>query len=420
MTSRRKFLSGIAQLGLYSTFTINLKNGIATFQSPQDEKDISWKKIKKCFPISKNHILNLNNGSASVMPNSVSKKYNEAIVELNNHAPYEVFAKWQKRIERTYQNLASEFDIQKGQLVLVRNTTEAVNMILWGLPFEKKDEVIYADWDYPYMNYSLRHIRDQKSIKLKIIQSTLVQLNDEEIVNLYREKITQNTKLIIITWITHREGRILPVKKIRDLAKEHNIEVLIDGAHVPGHIAHSIDQIDPEYYATSLHKWFNAPLGTGLLYLNQDVVKKISPPISYAPNLKSDYVKYEYLGTRSFQDMIGVEEALIFLNKTGIERKQTYLKSLSDYWIANVKDIKGFNLMTSTEYTCAINSFYIEGTNTKLMKEKLQKEFNVHTKTSAYERQNMNFIRISPNIYSDYKDLDRLIDGIKQIVASNH
>ncbi len=418
MASRRKFLTNISQFGVYSSIGINLLNENLSMSDTAVSQDLSWKKIRKCFSISKSEIINLNNGSAGVMPNSVLKKHLEATEEINKYAPYEVNNKWEETLQKLLKNLAREFSISNGQLNLVRNTTEAINMILWGLPFKRNDEILYADWDYPFVNYTLQHLQKQKEVKLKTIKESLIDLNDDEILKLYEEQITPNTKLIIITWITHREGRILPVKRIRNLAKKNNIEVLIDGAHVPGQIEHSISDIDPEYYAASLHKWFNAPLGTGLLYINSSVIEKISPPISYHPKLQSQYVKFDYLGTRAFQNIKGIEEALVFLNKIGIKRKEEYLRSLSQYWISQVSDIPNLKILSPAHKYCAINSFFIKGIGSTKIKDRLEKEFKVHVKTSSYKRQKISFLRVSPNIYCNHKDLNRLIEGIHDIASS--
>lgn len=419
MTSRRKFISEITQLGIYSGIGIKLLEDSSLNNISSERRDFSWKKIKKCFPISKNKTLNLNSGSAGVMPKSVLNQYIQATEEINRFAPYEVYNGWQETITSIFQDLGKEFGISNGTLNLVRNTTEAINLILWGLPFKKNDEIIYADWDYPYVDYTLKNIKTQKGIKTKIIKKSLLNITDDEIVNFYKEKITPNTKLIVITWITHREGRILPIKKIRTLAKENDIEVLVDGAHVAGQIQHSITEIDPEYYATSLHKWFNGPLGTGLLYINDSVLEKISPTISYHPKLQSQSNKFDYLGTRAFQNIMGIKEALVFLNKTGIQKKEAYLKSLTDYWVSNVKDIPNLTIMTSSNHYCAINSIFIKDKSSQKMKAALKDKFKVHVKTSSYEHQKLNFIRISTNLFCDKKDLDRLIEGIHYIASND-
>ena len=99
MASRRKFLTNISQFGVYSSIGINLLNENLSMSDTAVSQDLSWKKIRKCFSISKSEIINLNNGSAGVMPNSVLKKHLEATEEINKYAPYEVNNKWEETLQ---------------------------------------------------------------------------------------------------------------------------------------------------------------------------------------------------------------------------------------------------------------------------------------------------------------------------------
>lgn len=412
MNSRRDFLAQTGLFSLGTALSINLDKNMPKDISPSD-KQISWKKIRKCFPISKHKYANFNNGSAGVMPSPVLKKHIEWTTQMNSFAPYEMQIGWADQASAILHRLAGHMGISSGQFSVVRNTTEAINMILWGIPFRENDEVIYADWDYPYVEFTLKHISKEKNVTLKNINSTLINLSDEDIVKFYKNKITRRTRLMIITWITHREGRILPVKEIKQLADEHGIEVLIDGAHVPGQIQHNISQIDPDYFATSLHKWLNGPIGTGLLYIKDSKINALKPPISYPPNKKNNFIKFEYLGTKSFQNIMTVDEALNFLELTGIERKEKRLKELSDYWIDQVKNIPDLKVISPADSYCAINSFTVKNLSVFNLKVWLKNNRNIHVKTSSYAKQKIHVVRVSPNIYSTFEELDRMIDGIK-------
>lgn len=411
MDTRRDFIMKTALWTMGSTLSIKLNSD--RILSPEiADNTISWKKIRKCFPISKHKIANFNNGSAGVMPKSVLKKHIEWTTQINSFAPYAMQSEWADKSTQILHRLAGHMGATSGQLSLVRNTSEAINMVLWGIPFREKDEVIYADWDYPYVEYSLKHIAKEKNIALKNINSTLINLSDEEITNYYKHKITRRTRLIIITWITHREGRIMPIKQIKKLADEHDIEVLVDGAHVTGHIKHNLSKIDPDYYATSLHKWLNGPLGNGVLYIKDSKIKKLQPPISYDPNKKNKNIKFQYLGTRAFQDIMTIDEALNFLDLTGIERKEKRLRELSEYWINSVQTFKNIKVISPKNAYCAINSFIIKDENLSAIKHELRENHNIHLKTSVYAQQKINVIRVSPNIYTSFDELDRLVNGI--------
>ena len=57
------------------------------------------------------------------------------------------------------------------------------------------------------------------------------------------------------------------------MGRERGIEVIIDGAHAFAQFPFKHDDLDCDYYGTSLHKWLLAPIGTGMLY-----VRKIEDP----------------------------------------------------------------------------------------------------------------------------------------------
>ena len=89
--------------------------------------------------------------------------------------------------------------------------------------------------------------------------------NDDEIVGLFEENITSRTKLILMCHMINITGQILPVKKVVHLARRKKIPVLVDGAHSFAHFDFTLQDLECDYYATSLHKWLCAPHGTGML-----------------------------------------------------------------------------------------------------------------------------------------------------------
>ena len=101
--------------------------------------------------------------------------------------------------------------------------------------------------------------------------------DDEEIVKLYESKITSKTKLIMVCHMINITGQILPIKKICDMAHRHGVEVLVDGAHCIGHFDFKIEELNCDYYGSSLHKWLATPLGAGLLYVKKEHIPKIWP-----------------------------------------------------------------------------------------------------------------------------------------------
>jgi selenocysteine lyase/cysteine desulfurase len=92
----------------------------------------------------------------------------------------------------------------------------------------------------------------------------------------------------------------MPVKKICAMAKKHNLEVIVDGAHSFGLLDFKIPDLGCDYFGTSLHKFLSAPVGSGMLWIKKEKIEKIWPLLCNGEPRSADIRKFETLGTRSF------------------------------------------------------------------------------------------------------------------------
>lgn len=402
--TRRKFLQNIACLS------------IACMDSPvqifkYQPESIDWSSIKSKFLVEDYPILHLNSGSAGIMSKNVLRKYIEYLTLINSHAPYEILHNWEEQIRHNLHRLANHINATQGYLYLLRNSTEALNHILWGRQWNKSDEIIHATCDYPLMKNTLEQLISSKKIKLKTINhGRLKDISDDEIVKNYEKQIGKKTKLIVLTYITHREGHILPVKKICAMAKSYGIEVLIDAAHAVGQINHNVDEIGCDYYTSSLHKWLNAPLGSGILYVKRDRLRDLTPPISYPIHRETEANKFEYLGTRAFQNGMALGHAIDDLESMGIDQKQKRLHTLKNYWIDKIKSERNLEVITDTNRSCAIASVKVP-ISLNRVSQILKDDFKIHVKKSGYIDER--FLRISPNVFTLESDLDYFVESLK-------
>jgi selenocysteine lyase/cysteine desulfurase len=402
--TRREFLHHFAALGIVCS-------GKPTYEIDHHHQVADWSSIKAQFLVDEYPVLNLNSGSAGIMSRSVLKKYIEYLSLINSHAPYEILDTWQEQIQHSLHRLSDLIHASKGHLHLLRNSTEALNIVLWGKQWKKKDEIIHAASDYPLMINTLKHLKISKKIKLKTVDHGLLKnISDDEIINNYERKINKKTELLILTYITHREGHIFPVQRICDMAKSYGVEVLIDAAHAIGHIEHNVDDIDCDYYASSLHKWLNAPLGSGVLYIKNEKLPDINPPLSYPINATTQNNKFDYLGTRAYQNGMAIGHALDDLESIGIANKQNRLHHLKKYWTEKIKNESNLEVITDINRSCAIASVRVPMPLNKIAMT-LQNDYKIHVKKSGYIGDG--FLRISPNIFTLESDLDYFVASLK-------
>jgi len=238
------------------------------------------------------------------------------------------------------------------------------------------------------------------------------------IVDKYIAAFTDQTKLVHLTHLVNWNGQILPVKEIAIIAKKQGIEVLVDAAHSFAHLDYEIPDLQCDYFGTSLHKWLCAPFGSGLLYVKRDKIKNLFPLLA-APDPEQDNIrKFEHLGTRSFAIEQAIGQAIDFHLLIGKERKFKRLHFLKNYWAEQVQTLPNVQILTSLlpEFGGAIALLNIVGKKPEKVAQQLFSKYKIHTTT--VKTKNIYGVRITPNVYTTTKDLDRLVIAIKEIVGS--
>lgn len=372
-----------------------------------------WYYIQQSFTVSSG-IINLNNGGVSPAPRSVQEAM-KRYYDYSNEAPsYYMWRILDQGREPLRARLAEIAGCSKEEIAINRNSSEGLETVIFGLTLEKGDEIVAAKQDYPNMvnAYKQRELRD--GIKMVWINLELPSEDEDYLVQQYVNAFTSKTKVVHITHIINWNGQIIPVRKIADEAHKRGIQVIVDGAHSFAHFDFKIPDLGADYFAASLHKWLYAPIGSGLLYVKQNRIKNLYPLFA-APNAQDDNIrKFEALGTRPFFIEQAIGKAIDFHYMIGIERKQKRLHYLKNYWMERVKSFPGVILNTSLNYKwgCAIGNVGIEGKKPSELDSFLLNNYKIHT--VAIEWENIKGVRITPNVYTTTKDLNFLVEGIRQ------
>ena len=302
------------------------------------QKEDFWSFIKHSYTTS-DSIINLNNGGVSPQPKIVQDafvRYNE----MSNEAPsYYMWRILDKGREPIREKLALLADCSPEEIAINRNTTEALETIIFGLNLKKGDEVVLSKFDYPNMMNSWKQRAKRDGVVLKYVDLEAPMEEKDEIVKRYEKAMTSKTKIVHITHMINWTGQILPAKAITKMAHEKGAEVIVDGAHSFAHIDYSIKDIDCDYFGTSLHKWLCAPFGTGFIFVKKEKISNLWTLFSNDDPNSSDIRKFEVLGTRSFPTEQGIGNAIEFHKMIGIERKQERLNYLKNYWMQQIKDL---------------------------------------------------------------------------------
>jgi selenocysteine lyase/cysteine desulfurase len=431
INNRRKFLQRTGILAATAFFSGMTKPAWSRDlqKAIDDSKGISasdlaseedfWYFIQQSFTVSPG-LINLNNGGVSPAPKTVQEAM-KRYYDYSNEAPsYYMWRILDQGREPLRSNLARTAGCTSEEIAINRNSSEGLETVIFGLSLNRGDEIVAARQDYPNMinAYKQRELRD--GIKMIWINLELPSEDEDYLVSQYVKAFTAKTKIVHITHIINWNGQVLPVKRIADEAHKRGIEVIVDGAHSFAHINFKIPDLGADYFASSLHKWLYAPIGSGLLYIKKDKIKKLYP--LFATNddpLKDDIRKFEHLGTRPFFIEQAIGKAIEFHDMIGMERKEKRLHYLKNYWMEKVKDIPKVKLNTSLhpKWGCAIGNVAVDGRKPGELDAFLLEKYRVHTVGIQWE--NINGVRITPNVYTTIKNLDVLIEGITRFAANS-
>jgi selenocysteine lyase/cysteine desulfurase len=429
MHNRRQFLrQGVALTGGLSALPLvsfgldhqklaDIRQYLTEYPNADAEDETFWMMIRKAYTVSP-QVINLNNGGVSPQPMEVQQAMIRYYQMSNEGPSYYMWQILDQGREPLRRRLADLSGCDPEEIAINRNSSEALETVIFGLPLKAGDEVVLARQDYPNMINAWKQREKRDGIVLKWVNLNLPSEDEDYLTRSYVDQFNTRTKLVHITHLINWNGQVLPAKKIADAANIRGIESLIDGAHSFAHLDFKIPDLGGDYFGTSLHKWLSAPFGSGLLWVKKDKISKLWPLFAAPESDSADIRKFENLGTRSFPIEHAIGEAIDFQALMGNRRKQERLWFLKNYWSSRVNTLPGVRIGTpvGADWSGAIGLLQIEGKTPAEISGALFKDYRIHT--VAIEWENIKGVRITPHVYTSLKDLDLLVEAITHIAKS--
>jgi isopenicillin-N epimerase len=374
-----------------------------------------WQTIQQAFDIDRG-LINLNNGGVAPSPRVVQQAF-ERYLAVSNQAPAITMWGWiEPEIESVRRRLAASFGCDPDEMAITRNASEALEIVQLGLPLERGDEVLTTTQDYPRMITTWKQRERRDGIVLKQIPFPVPPPSPDDLANRIEQAITPRTKVIHICHITNLTGQIFPVKKICQMGRARGIEVIVDGAHAYAHFPFTRDELDCDYYGTSLHKWLTAPIGTGFLYVRRAKIAQIWPMMAAPPEMNGDIRKFEEIGTHPAANHNAIAEALTFYEGIGAERKAARLRFLRDRWAKRLERVPGVKILTPYDpaQSCGLASFTPGQLDVGKVGGYLYDKHRIIVTPIVHPE--FNCLRITPNVYTTLGEIDRFADVMESVV----
>jgi selenocysteine lyase/cysteine desulfurase len=417
---KRSFLKSAGLIGLGGVVNFDnlgdLLKSVSTVSSSDlagDEK--FWGEIRKGYRL-KPDFINLENGYYNFVPGQILEKYIEHIREINYQGSYYMRTVQVENKKAMAAKLAALLGCPADEVILTRNATESLDMIIAGFDWKPGDEAVMAEQDYPTMLDMFRQVAKRHGVVNKVVSVPNHPASDEEIVDLYAGAITEKTRLLMVCQMINITGQILPVRKICDLAHKRGVKVIVDGAHAVAHFRFTVPELNCDFYGSSLHKWLSVPLGSGMLWVRKELIGTIWPLLASGDHHElTDIARLNHTGTLPVHTDLAVSDAIDYYNMIGAERKEARLRYLKDYWMNRVKDLPHVVINTPSEpsRSCGIGNVGIKGMKPSVLGDTLFEKYHIYT--APIDGAGVHGCRITPNIYTTSGELDVLVKALHEI-----
>ena len=379
--------------------------------------NLDSKDIKKLFFLN-NNITYLNHGSYGACPKLVIDKLIFWQKELEQQ-PVKFFEdQIYNHLDWSRSILASYVDCHKNDIVYFPNPSTALNAVIKSLELKKGDEVLATNHEYGAMDRTWEFTSQQKGFKYINLDINVPINSTEDFIKKFESSINTKTKVIFVSHITSSTGIIFPVKDLSELAKRHNIIMIIDGAHAPAQIDLSIREIDPDIYTGACHKWMMAPKGSSFLYAKKSFQENIDPLViswGWEPEEPGESIfldNHQWQGTRDMSAFLTVPEAINFMENYNWKYVSNHCHDLVVEFRNNINKKFGIEKICPDSWLGQMSSFQVpfqdENELYTLMKKK-----NIIIPVMKWN--NKTYMRISINGYNTSDDISTLIDGLSNL-----
>lgn len=290
---------------------------------------VGWDRIRESFSLDPD-IAYLNHGARGAVPVAVQRAQ-QRVRDEGETNPIRYFRDLPERIAHTRRHIAAFLGAHPDGAALVGNTTMGAAIVLQSLGLRSGDEVLMTDHRYGAIAFTVERECRRTGVTLRTVGVPLDADEDEVTATVTQALRPGRTRLLIVDQISSATARLFPVEKIVAAAREREVPVLVDAAHVPGMLPVSVDAIGADFWVGNLHKWAYAPRGTALLNVAPRWRDRIDPlAISWEQD-RGFPARVEWQGTLDYSPWLAAPTGLHMLRTLGVERVRAHNARLAAY-----------------------------------------------------------------------------------------
>jgi cysteine desulfurase/selenocysteine lyase len=319
------------------------------------------------------------------------------------------------------------------EIVFARNTTEAINLVAnsYGRSHVQAGDEIVITWMEHHSNIvPWQMLCQEKGAHLRVVPvSDSGELRLDEL----EKMLSPRTKMVALAHVSNALGTINPVRKVIELAHQHGIPVLVDGAQAVPHLRIDVQDLDCDFYAFSGHKLYG-PTGIGALYGKARYLELMPPyqgggdmirTVSFEKTTYNELPHKFEAGTPNIAGAVGLAAAIDYVEKVGLEAIAAHEQQLVRFAGQCLADIPGVRVIGTARDKAAAISFVVDDppvssldVGTRLDLEGIAVRTGHHCCMPLMDRFGVpGTVRVSFAMYNTLEEVDAFARALKSVVA---
>jgi cysteine desulfurase/selenocysteine lyase len=378
-------------------------------------------------------VAHLNNAGSSLPPRQV----HEAVVEhLQREAEiggYEAARERKDRWEHTYDALARLLNAGRDEIAVIENATRAWDMAFYAFPFGPGDRILTGRAEYASNWIALKQVADRTGARIDVVPDDEHGQID---VAALESMLDDDVKLVSLVHVPTQSGLVNPAAEVGRVTRAAGVPLLLDACQSVGQLPLDVEELGCDILSGTGRKFLRGPRGTGFLYVRRGLIEELEPPLldmraaDWQPDgtytIRSDARRFENWETY-YAGKVGLGVAVDYAVDIGIDAIRARIVELADRLRSGLREIDGVTLLDRGAVLAATVTFTVDGFSPGEVQRRLE-ERAVNVSTMDASSAQLDYgprgideaVRSSVHYYNDDSDLDRLVEGVKEITWSRN
>ena len=370
-----------------------------------------FRMVRREFPFDEDRVP-MNAANLCPSPRSVGDRVSELTRDIDHDCSFQNRGKFADLREMAREQVAAQLGVSGDELALVRNTSEANNIVNAGIPLGEGDEVLLWDQNHPTNNVAWDVRAARYGFSVRRVSVPKAPASEEDLAAPFIEAFGANTKVVAITHVSNVSGIRMPARLIADAAHERGIHVHVDGAQSFGGLSVDVPAIGADTFSSSSHKWFCGPKECGVLAIRAEIIPRLWPSI-VAPGWGGDADpdptgarKFESMGQRDDACLAAMGTTAEFHGEIGPDRVEKRMIDLARRLKEGIREL-GIPLVTpmADELSAGVVIIEVPAESRAEVFSRMYDDHGIAGSTSGG-------LRLSPHLYNTAEHVERALAGL--------